>query len=148
VSQSEFEEFARRELPRLLRYAVMLTGDSHLAQDLVQDVMVKVHTKWRSVAAADHPQLYVKTMITRAFISWRRRWAVRSIVLSSGSEIDGEPGRRPRGIGRRSRRRVAATRDPASSSARRPRTAVLRRAHRSGNRRHARLLTRHRPRTG
>ena len=90
VSHSEFEEFARRELPRLLRYAVMLTGDSHLAQDLVQDVMVKVHTKWRSVAAADHPHLYVKTMITRAFISWRRRWAVRN-VLTSGSEIDGEP---------------------------------------------------------
>lgn len=89
VSHSEFEEFARRELPRLLRYAVMLTGDSHLAQDLVQDVMVKVHTKWRSVAAADHPQLYVKTMITRAFISWRRRWAVRNVLPAA--ELTGEP---------------------------------------------------------
>ena len=91
VSQSDFEQFARTELPGLLRYAVMLTGDSHLAQDLVQDVMVKVHTKWRSVAAADHPKLYVKTMITRAFISWRRRWAVRNVLLTADSEIDGEP---------------------------------------------------------
>jgi RNA polymerase sigma factor (sigma-70 family) len=69
----------------------MLTGDSHLAQDLIQDVMVKVHTKWRSVAAADHPRLYVKTMVTRAFISWRRRWAVRNILLSADAVIDGEP---------------------------------------------------------
>jgi RNA polymerase sigma-70 factor (sigma-E family) len=89
VSNSEFEDFARRELPRLLRYAVMLTGDSHLAQDLVQDVMVKVHAKWRSVAAAEHPHLYVKTMITRAFISWRRRWAVRNVLPAE--ELVGEP---------------------------------------------------------
>lgn len=31
----EFDEFARRELPGLMRYAVMLTGDRELAQDLV-----------------------------------------------------------------------------------------------------------------
>jgi RNA polymerase sigma-70 factor (sigma-E family) len=92
VSQATFEEFARSELPGLLRYAVMLTGDRELAQDLVQDVMVKAHSRWRRVAAADHPRLYVKTMITRAFISWRRRWAVRNIVLSDDS-VDGEPER-------------------------------------------------------
>jgi RNA polymerase sigma-70 factor (sigma-E family) len=92
VSQATFEEFARSELPGLLRYAVMLTGDRELAQDLVQDVMVKAHSRWRRVAAADHPRLYVKTMVTRAFISWRRRWAVRNIVLSDDS-VDGEPER-------------------------------------------------------
>ncbi|MEN3361075.1 MAG: hypothetical protein V7637_5057, partial [Mycobacteriales bacterium] len=54
MSQPEFEEFAVRELPGLLRYAVMLTGEPDLAQDLVQDVMVKAHSQWRRVAAADH----------------------------------------------------------------------------------------------
>jgi RNA polymerase sigma-70 factor (sigma-E family) len=92
VSRATFEDFARQELPGLLRYAVMLTGDRELAQDLVQDVMVKAHSHWRRVAAADHPRLYVKTMLTRAFISWRRRWAVRSIVLSD-DVVDGEPTR-------------------------------------------------------
>lgn len=91
MSKAPFEEFARQELPGLLRYAVMLTGERELAQDLVQDVMVKAHRHWRRVQAADHPRLYVKTMLTREFISWRRRWAVRSIVLSD--DVDGEPAR-------------------------------------------------------
>jgi RNA polymerase sigma-70 factor (sigma-E family) len=91
VSQREFEEFAARELPGLLRYAVMLTGEPELAQDLVQDVLVKAHSQWRRVAAADHPRLYVKTMVTRAHLSWRRRWAVRHIVLASANQLDGEP---------------------------------------------------------
>lgn len=94
MSRTAFEEFARAELPGLLRYAVMLTGDRDLAQDLVQDVMVKAHAHWRRVSAADHPRLYVKTMLTRAFISWRRRWAVRNVVLSD-DPVDGEPERDP-----------------------------------------------------
>lgn len=92
MSQATFEEFAIQELTGLLRYAVMLTGDRELAQDLVQDVMVKVHSHWRRVQAADHPRLYVKTMLTRAFISWRRRWAVRNVVLIH-DDVDGEPER-------------------------------------------------------
>jgi DNA-directed RNA polymerase specialized sigma24 family protein len=32
-----YEEFARSRLQALLRYAVMLTGDTHTAQDLVQE---------------------------------------------------------------------------------------------------------------
>jgi hypothetical protein len=92
VNRAPFEEFARQELPGLLRYAVILTGDRELAQDLVQDVMVKAHSYWRRVEAADHPRLYVKTMLTRAFVSWRRRWAVRNIVLSD-DDVDGEPTR-------------------------------------------------------
>ena len=77
----EFEAFATAELPGLLRYAVMLTGDRELARDLVQDVMIKAYDKWARVSAADHPRLYVRTMITRAHLSWRRRWAVRNVLV-------------------------------------------------------------------
>jgi RNA polymerase sigma-70 factor (sigma-E family) len=87
----DFDEFARRELPRLLRYAVVLTGDRELARDLVQDVMVKAHAQWRRVSSADHPDRYVHTMVTRAFLSWRRRWAVRRIGLDPTGNVDGEP---------------------------------------------------------
>lgn len=93
VSQPEFDAFVESELPGLVRYAVMLTGDSELAQDLVQDVLVKAHGQWRRVAAAVHPRLYVKTMVTRAYLSWRRRWAVRNVVLASTDELRGEPTR-------------------------------------------------------
>jgi RNA polymerase sigma-70 factor (sigma-E family) len=88
VNEPEFDEFAARELPGLLRYAVMLTGDTELAQDLVQDVMVKVLHHWRRVAGADHPHRYVKTMLTREFLSWRRRWTVRHVVLATADQLD------------------------------------------------------------
>lgn len=91
MSLPDFERFARGELPALLRYAVLLTGDRELAQDLVQDVMVKAHRQWGRVAAADRPGLYVRTMLTREHLSWRRRWAVRSIRLADDGMVDGEP---------------------------------------------------------
>ncbi|MFI6065524.1 hypothetical protein ACIA47_09685 [Micromonospora sp. NPDC051227] len=37
-----YEEFADTRLAPLLRYAVMLTGEPHQAQDLVQETMVRV----------------------------------------------------------------------------------------------------------
>jgi RNA polymerase sigma-70 factor (sigma-E family) len=91
VSRSDFDDFVVREHAGLLRYAVMLTGDSELAQDLVQDVLVKVHSRWRRIGAIEFPVRYVKAMVTRAFLSWRRRWAVRNVVLLPTEQLAGEP---------------------------------------------------------
>jgi RNA polymerase sigma-70 factor (sigma-E family) len=90
-SDDDFDRFASRELPALLRYAFMLTGDRELARDLVQDVMLKAHAQWHRVAAADQPRLYVRTMITRAFLSWRRRWAVRNVLVSVAGQVEPAP---------------------------------------------------------
>jgi DNA-directed RNA polymerase specialized sigma24 family protein len=38
---ADYENFVREQLPRLLRYARMLTGEREQAADLVQDVLVK-----------------------------------------------------------------------------------------------------------
>ena len=89
----DYDEFARRELPRLLRYAVMLTGDRELAQDLVQDVLVTAHRQWHRVSAAAHPERYVHTMVTRAFLSWRRRGPGRASGRPATGTPDGEPTR-------------------------------------------------------
>jgi RNA polymerase sigma-70 factor (sigma-E family) len=86
-----FDEFAAREVDGLLRYATALTGDRELAQDLVQDVLFKAFRRWSTVAAAEYPGAYVRTMVTRAYLSWRRRWATRTIVLSAGELPDGPP---------------------------------------------------------
>ncbi|WP_307847071.1 sigma factor [Micromonospora sp. D93] len=59
-----YEEFADMRLAPLLRYAVMLTGDPHQAQDLVQEAMVRVQLNWRRVARADSPERYVRRMLT------------------------------------------------------------------------------------
>jgi DNA-directed RNA polymerase specialized sigma24 family protein len=56
---TDYEAFARVQLPRLVRYAVMLTGDRELAADLVQDVLVKVYRQWPRVGGADRPDWYL-----------------------------------------------------------------------------------------
>lgn len=72
-----FEEFVAARLAALVRFATALTGEPYLAQDIVQDVMVKMHARWRRVSALDQPELYVRRAITNEFLSWRRRWSVR-----------------------------------------------------------------------
>ncbi|MGC4886105.1 SigE family RNA polymerase sigma factor [Micromonospora sp. DT227] len=85
-----YEEFVDARLGALLRYAVMLTGDPHQAQDLVQETMVRVQLHWRRVARADAPERYVRRMLTNQFVDWRRgSWARR--VLLRGEPDDAVP---------------------------------------------------------
>ena len=76
-----YEEFADSRLGLLLRYAVMLTGDQHTAQDLVQDTMVRVQLNWRRVAASDSPDGYVRKMLTNQFIDLHRGSWLRRVLL-------------------------------------------------------------------
>jgi len=70
----------------LLRYAVMLTGDPHLAEDIVQDTMVRVQLNWRRVAASDSPDAYVRKMVTNQFIDLRRGSWLRRVLLRPDHE--------------------------------------------------------------
>jgi RNA polymerase sigma-70 factor (sigma-E family) len=70
-----FEEFTRTRLAPLLRFATMLCIDVGLAEDLVQDVLIKAHARWGQVEGLDHPEAYVRRMIVNEFVSWRRKWA-------------------------------------------------------------------------
>jgi RNA polymerase sigma-70 factor (sigma-E family) len=76
-----YEEFAEARLAALLRYAVMLTGDPHVAQDLVQETMVRVQLNWRRVARADMPDRYVRRMLTNQYVDWRRGSWMRRVLL-------------------------------------------------------------------
>lgn len=78
-----YEEFADSRLAVLLRYAVMLTGDPHLAEDLVQETMVRVQLNWRRVVRADSPERYVRRMLTNQFVDWRRGSWVKRVLLRS-----------------------------------------------------------------
>jgi RNA polymerase sigma-70 factor (sigma-E family) len=77
----DFEPFVVAQLPALLRYAAMLTNDRELAQDVVQDVLVRAHARWRRIGAVDRPELYLRRMVTNEYLSWRRRKARRATTL-------------------------------------------------------------------
>jgi RNA polymerase sigma-70 factor (sigma-E family) len=74
-----FAEYAAARLSGLLRYAVILTGDSELAQDVVQEVLARAQVKWSRIERAGSPDAYVRQMVLNEYLSWRRRWAVRNI---------------------------------------------------------------------
>lgn len=78
----DFEHFVVAQLPALLRYAAMLAGERELAQDVVQDALIRANARWRRISAMDRPESYVKRMITTEYLSWRRRHARRAATLT------------------------------------------------------------------
>jgi RNA polymerase sigma-70 factor (sigma-E family) len=85
----DFDEFVQGRGRALLRFAYVLSGDAHLAEDLVQEVLARLHRRWERIAAMDNAEAYVRTSIVRQFLSWRRRRAYREAVLADVPEIAG-----------------------------------------------------------
>jgi len=77
-----FEEFAAARLDPLLRYATALTCDAYLAEDVVQEVLMRVQQRWPRVSGTAQPAAYVKRMILNEYLSWRRRKASRDVALA------------------------------------------------------------------
>lgn len=70
-----FDEWAATRLPAMLRYAAVLTGDTGLAEDVVQEVLIRAHARWRRISGLEQPDAYIRRMITNEYLSWRRRLA-------------------------------------------------------------------------
>ena len=83
----KFEEFAAARLPAVLRFAGVLTGDRALAEDVVQEVLLRASQRWYHLQTLDHPEAYVRKMIVNEYLSWRRRnW--RLLPSGSAHEVD------------------------------------------------------------
>ena len=68
-----FEDFVRERHIALLRFAHVLTGERHAAEDLVQDALERAGTAWRRIRKADDPEGYVRRIIVNQHINKRRR---------------------------------------------------------------------------
>ncbi|MBY8847271.1 MULTISPECIES: SigE family RNA polymerase sigma factor [Saccharothrix] len=77
--RDDYDRFVTDRLDRLLRYATALTCDKYLAQDIVQDVLLRARQKWDRIGGLDAPYPYVKRMVTNDYLSWRRRRAAREV---------------------------------------------------------------------
>lgn len=70
-----FREFVDALSAELLRTAYLLTGDWHLAEDLVQTALAKALPRWPRIVRRDAPEVYVRRILVTTFLSWRtRRW--------------------------------------------------------------------------
>jgi RNA polymerase sigma-70 factor (sigma-E family) len=70
----------------LLRFAYVLSGDAHLAEDLVQEVLARLHRRWDRITAMQHAEAYVRTAIARQYLSWRRRRSATEAILAEVPE--------------------------------------------------------------
>ncbi|MDX3193527.1 SigE family RNA polymerase sigma factor [Streptomyces sp. MN03-5084-2B] len=71
---AEFREFVRSRATPLHQSAYLLCGDRHLADDVVQDTLVKAYQHWRRVRQADSPEAYVRRILLNEVRGrWRRR---------------------------------------------------------------------------
>jgi RNA polymerase sigma-70 factor (sigma-E family) len=82
-----FEEFTVARLPAVLRFAGVLAGDRALAEDVVQEVLIRAHARWDQIGRMDVPELYVRKMVVNEFLSWRRR-AWRLVPVGRGTDVD------------------------------------------------------------
>lgn len=73
-----FHEFVLARGPALSRTAYLLTGDHQLAEDLLQQALMRTAGHWRRVSRGGNPEGYVRRVMINERTSWwrRRRYAV------------------------------------------------------------------------
>jgi RNA polymerase sigma-70 factor (sigma-E family) len=69
----EFDSFVRARTPALLRSAYLLTGDRHLAEDLVQSALARTHRAWRRLYDSGNAEAYTRKIMYNLQVSWWRR---------------------------------------------------------------------------
>lgn len=83
--------FVTEHATSLFRTALLLTGDRHRAEDLVQDVLTVLLPKWHRVAEAERPLAYVRRSLANQFISANRRRDTQVLLLDVVPEVDPTP---------------------------------------------------------
>ncbi|MDZ5664123.1 SigE family RNA polymerase sigma factor [Nocardioides sp. zg-1308] len=79
--EAGFDAFVTARGAALSRTAYLLTGDHHLAQDLVQAALLQAAKHWRRIHTS--PEAYVRRAMYHQNISWwRRRRLVETPLLS------------------------------------------------------------------
>ncbi|WP_416903079.1 SigE family RNA polymerase sigma factor [Micromonospora echinospora] len=81
-----FEAYVQARTTALSRIAYLLTGDHHLAEDLVQQTFLSVAGRWQRLAAEGDPDPYVRKVLYHQHVSWWRR--ARRITHVSLTGVD------------------------------------------------------------
>jgi DNA-directed RNA polymerase specialized sigma24 family protein len=85
-----FEALLEAELGSQLRFATVLTGDAGVAEDVLQEVLIRATIRWDSIGRMDQPRGYLRRMIVNEYLSWHRRsW--RSVPTGTAEDVsDGQ----------------------------------------------------------
>ena len=73
ASELSFDAWVEARVAALLRFAYLVTGSQHAAEDAVQSALTRACEKWSRVRRTTDPDAYVRRMVVNAHVSsWRR----------------------------------------------------------------------------
>lgn len=98
---TEYAEFAATRAGHLYRSACLLTGgDTHLAEDLVQETLSRMYTVWRRPGrlfggrAVENPAGYAQGVLYRQFVDHHRRRSAAERPVAEFPDLPGPEGDR------------------------------------------------------
>ena len=84
-----YADFVRERSHALLRSAFLLTGDQHLAEDLVQEALARTHRAWSRLERPANAEAYARKVMYHAQVSLWRRPKVAEALPGDGLERHG-----------------------------------------------------------
>jgi RNA polymerase sigma-70 factor (sigma-E family) len=76
----DFDEFVAAYSNGLFKTAFLVSRDRGRAEDLVQETWIKAYRHWSRVCAVERPDLYVRRILLREYLGWRRRMPSREVI--------------------------------------------------------------------
>jgi RNA polymerase sigma-70 factor (sigma-E family) len=78
--EANYAQFVRTRTHALLRSAYLLTGDQHLAEDLVQEALARTHRAWHRLDRTENAEAYARKVMYHAQVSLWRRTRVAEVL--------------------------------------------------------------------
>ena len=78
--EADYARFVRTRTQALLRSAYLLTGDQHLAEDLVQEALARTHRAWTRLERPENAEAYARRVMYHAQVSFWRRPRVTEVL--------------------------------------------------------------------
>lgn len=88
----QFDAFMTASWSSLYRTAVLMTGDTHLAEDMLQNAMGKVYKSWHRVSRVEHPRSYARAILANEVSTWWRRQSSSELPVEAWPESTSAPG--------------------------------------------------------
>src|SRR5207247_1381605 len=81
-----FDEYVATRAAALVRFTMLLTGDLHRAEDLVQEALARAYLAWGRIRRRDDPDVYLHRILVNASRSWWRRRHNREVPVEQPAE--------------------------------------------------------------
>ncbi|MEV4759809.1 SigE family RNA polymerase sigma factor [Micromonospora sp. NPDC049559] len=87
-SDASYAAFVEDAWTRYLGLAILLGGDRHRAEELLQDCLVKLYVRWRQVTRRGDPHAYLRRMLVNGKVSWWRRTRRETLMAETPERPD------------------------------------------------------------